>query len=176
MYICVCRGCLDKYISAAIWPPQTKIPSLAPSHVSHLNKLISHCVYICSFRMLFLVFHFSLYLWLIFVNPFPDPFIRTYINCKNFYHVTEVLAHQKISMQHYPHSLECWPPYYRLECWPPYNSYNFYTYLVAYIGHLMYLVVVYGFLCMIVFFFFYLNLMLRIKIPLNNLIYQGLCM
>ena len=143
--MCVWGGCLDKYISVAIWPPQTKIPSLAPSHVSHLNKLISHCVYICSFRMLFLVFHFSLYLWLIFVNPFPNPFIRTYINCKNFYHVTEVLAHQTISMQHYPNSLECWPPY---------NSCNFYTYLVVYIGLLMYLVVVYGFLCMIVGFFF----------------------
>ena len=26
----VCRGYLDKYISAAIWPPQTKIPSSTP--------------------------------------------------------------------------------------------------------------------------------------------------
>ena len=136
------------------------------AHVSHLNKLISLCVYICSFRMLFLVFHFSLYLWLIFVNPFPDPFIRTYINFKSFYHVTKFLADQTISMQHYPRSLECWPPY---------NSYNFYTYLVVYIGLLM-------FGCSIWFFvhdcgfFFFLNLILRVKRPLNNLIYQGLCM
>ena len=35
---------------------------------------------------------FSLYLWFLFVNPFPNPFIRTYINCKTFYNVTEVLA------------------------------------------------------------------------------------
>ena len=29
MCICVCEGCLDKYIRVAIWPPQTKIPSSA---------------------------------------------------------------------------------------------------------------------------------------------------
>ena len=32
---------------------------------------------------------FSLYLWFLFVNPFPNPFIRTYINCKTFYNVTD---------------------------------------------------------------------------------------
>ena len=53
---------------------------------------------------------FSLYLWFLFVNPFLDPFIRTYINCKTFYNVIEVLA-QTISMEHYLCSLECWPPY-----------------------------------------------------------------
>ena len=76
-------------------------------HVSNLNKLISLYVYICSSHVLFLVFLFSLYLLLIFVNPFLDPFIRTYINFKSFYHVIEVLAHQTISMQHYPRYLEC---------------------------------------------------------------------
>ena len=126
-------GCLDKYISATTWPPQTKIPDSTPAHMSHLNKLISLCVYICSFRMLFLVFHFSLYLWLIFVNPFPDPFIRTYINCKSFYHVTEVLAHQTISMQHYPRYLECWPPY---------NSYKFVLYIFGYIMWFLCIIVV----------------------------------
>ena len=53
---------------------------------------------------------FSLYLWFLFVSPFPNPFIRTYINCKTFYNVIEVLA-QTISMEHYLYSLECWPPY-----------------------------------------------------------------
>ena len=53
---------------------------------------------------------FSLYLWFLFANPFPNPFIRTYINCKTFYNVTEVLV-KTISMEHYLCSLECWPPY-----------------------------------------------------------------
>ena len=29
IYVCV-WGCLDKYISVATWPPQTKIPGSAP--------------------------------------------------------------------------------------------------------------------------------------------------
>ena len=53
---------------------------------------------------------FSLYLWFLFVNPLSNPFIRTYINCKTFYNVTEVLV-QTISMEHYLCSLECWLPY-----------------------------------------------------------------
>ena len=32
VYIYICGGCLDKYISAATWPPQTKIPSFAPKN------------------------------------------------------------------------------------------------------------------------------------------------
>ena len=28
-------GCLDKYISIATWPPQTKIPSSAPAVIRH---------------------------------------------------------------------------------------------------------------------------------------------
>ena len=32
--ICVCGGCLDKYISVATWPPQTKIPGSVPGHYS----------------------------------------------------------------------------------------------------------------------------------------------
>ena len=66
---------------------------------------------------------FSLYLWFLFVNPFLNPFIRTYINCKTFYNVTEVLA-QKISMEHYLCSLECWPPY---------NSCELYIYICIYV-------------------------------------------
>ena len=31
IYVCV-WGCLDKYISVATWPPQTKIPGSAPEH------------------------------------------------------------------------------------------------------------------------------------------------
>ena len=31
IYVCV-WGCLDKYISVATWPPQTKIPGSAPAH------------------------------------------------------------------------------------------------------------------------------------------------
>ena len=31
IYMCV-WGCLDKYISVATWPPQTKIPGSAPVH------------------------------------------------------------------------------------------------------------------------------------------------
>ena len=34
IYVCV-WGCLDKYISVATWPPQTKIPGSAP--VPHTN-------------------------------------------------------------------------------------------------------------------------------------------
>ena len=30
IYIYVYKGCLNKYISAATWPPQTKIPGSAP--------------------------------------------------------------------------------------------------------------------------------------------------
>ena len=62
---------------------------------------------------------FSLYLWFCLVNPFPNPFIRAYINCKTFYNVTKVLA-QTISMEHYLCSMECWPPY---------NSCKLYTYI-----------------------------------------------
>ena len=32
VYMCV-WGCLDKYISAATWPLQTKIPGSAPEHM-----------------------------------------------------------------------------------------------------------------------------------------------
>ena len=32
IYVCV-WGCLDKYISVATWPPQTKIPGSAPVQV-----------------------------------------------------------------------------------------------------------------------------------------------
>ena len=31
IYVCV-WGCLDKYISVATWPPQTKIPGSAPGY------------------------------------------------------------------------------------------------------------------------------------------------
>ena len=33
MCICVCGGCLNKYIRVAIWSPQTKIPGSAPRWV-----------------------------------------------------------------------------------------------------------------------------------------------
>ena len=29
----MCGGCFDKYISAATWPLQTKIPGSAPEHM-----------------------------------------------------------------------------------------------------------------------------------------------
>ena len=34
VYVCmyVCGGCLNKYISAATWPLQTKIPGSTPTH------------------------------------------------------------------------------------------------------------------------------------------------
>ena len=32
IYVCV-WGCLDKYISVATWPPQTKIPGSAPGQM-----------------------------------------------------------------------------------------------------------------------------------------------
>ena len=127
-------------------------------HVSHLNKLIALYVYICSFHMLFLVFLFSLYIWLIFVNPLLDPFIRTYINFKSFYHVTEVLA-QTISMQHYPCSLECWPPY---------NNYKFFFIHIW----LYYVVFVHN--CGLK--KKKKNHILWVKWPLNNIIYQRLYM
>ena len=37
IYVCV-WGCLDKYISVATWPPQTKIPGSAPDYV--LDRIV----------------------------------------------------------------------------------------------------------------------------------------
>ena len=40
IYMCV-WGCLDKYISVATWPPQTKIPGFAPVYKQISNTLES---------------------------------------------------------------------------------------------------------------------------------------
>ena len=36
IYVCV-WDCLDKYISVATWPPQTKIPGSAPEAQQHVQ-------------------------------------------------------------------------------------------------------------------------------------------
>ena len=36
VFMCV-WGCLDKYISVATWPPQTKIPGSAPEAQQHVQ-------------------------------------------------------------------------------------------------------------------------------------------
>ena len=44
--MCVCGGCLDKYISVATWPFQTKIPISDPTNIQStqftIQPRISH--------------------------------------------------------------------------------------------------------------------------------------
>ena len=53
MCVCVCerereRGCLDKYNSAATWPPQTKILSFAPAYIATLFNYLKLYQKLCS--------------------------------------------------------------------------------------------------------------------------------
>ena len=41
--VCVCGSCFDKYISIPTWPPQTKIPSSAPSYQQLVSATSREC-------------------------------------------------------------------------------------------------------------------------------------